>query len=344
MDAQPVEYMVRLSDPGEIAAGLPHLLGFRPSESVVLIGLAGSGGRVGMCVRADLPPPPLHASVAAGLARAMATSDAHAAVVAVVSEAPDGPDLPRRDLVHELVLSLDAVGLAVADALLVRAGRWWSYDCPHACCAPGGGTPLPGGVSALEVASVAAGQVLAEDRDELLARVAPLDGPAAAAMAGACLRVGHELVAAAAAQGPAALAEEGWAAVLEGLAAVRPGSASRRLTDDEVARIGWALRDADVRDRSLELVLDSGSGAVELLWAQCTPRLPPPLDAAPATLLAVCAWLRGDGALAGVALDRAADGDPDYALAGLLRDGLASCMAPSELRSLLTAAAALGRS
>ena len=53
------EYEVRISDPGEVAAALPHLLGFRPEESVVVVGLGGpSGGRVGLTVRADLPPPP----------------------------------------------------------------------------------------------------------------------------------------------------------------------------------------------------------------------------------------------------------------------------------------------
>ena len=34
-------YRVSLVDPGEIAAALPHLLGFRPRESVVLVSLAG---------------------------------------------------------------------------------------------------------------------------------------------------------------------------------------------------------------------------------------------------------------------------------------------------------------
>jgi uncharacterized protein DUF4192 len=184
--------------------------------------------------------------------------------------------------------------------------------------------------------------VLAGDRSELLARVAPADGPAAAAMAGACLRVGHELAAATAASGPAAIAEQGWAAVLGGLSALRPGSA-RRLEDDEVAAIGWALRDADVRDRALELALGPDSAAAEALWVECVRRSPPPLDAAPATLLAVCAWLRGDGALAGVALDRAAAGDPGYPLAALLRDGLASCVPPDALRRMLLAAAAAGR-
>ena len=54
--SQPVG--VRIRDVGEIAAALPHLLGFRPQESVVLIGLGGANGRrVGLTVRGDIPPP-----------------------------------------------------------------------------------------------------------------------------------------------------------------------------------------------------------------------------------------------------------------------------------------------
>jgi hypothetical protein len=61
------------------------------------------------------------------------------------------------------------------------------------------------------------------------------------------------------------------------------------------------------------------------------------LVAAPATLLAVCAWLRGDGAMASVALERALDSDEDYRLAQLLRSALAACMRPEELRAMVVA-------
>ena len=365
MDAQPwptppEPYRVRISDPGEVAAGLPHLLGFRPEESVVLIGLSGPGEvRVGLCVRADIPPSWLAARVASGLADAVATSAPSAVLLAVVSEAPDAPllddpgmlaglglsdvvDLPHRDLVHELVLALDDLRIPVRDALLVRGGRWWSYDCPHPCCAPRAGTPLPAGVTALEAASVAAGQVLAQDRAELRARIAAPEGPAASAMADTCLRVGQVWTRSPGA-GPGGSAEERWAAVLAGLASARPGPSGRRLSDEEVARIAWALRDRAVRDRAIGLALGPDAEAVELLWTECTRRSPPPLDAAPATLLAISAWLRGDGAMANVALARARDSDPDHGLAVLLDDALAACLPPERLRAMLLESTLDGR-
>ena len=137
---------MRLSDPGELAAGLPSLIGFRPQESLVLVTLAGvTGGRVGMTVRVDLPPPEHAGVVAAALADAVSREEPAAALLAVVSEAADEPsvfgtpavDLPHRGLLRQVVLALGAQGTAVRESLLVRRGRWWSYECPHACCDAG---------------------------------------------------------------------------------------------------------------------------------------------------------------------------------------------------------------
>ena len=138
-----------------------------------------------------------------------------------------------------------------------------------------------------------------------------------------------------------AVAAESWSAVTDAAARCRPGApAVDRLTDTEVARVVWGLRDGDVRDRALGLALGAEPAAAEQLWTECTRRAPALLDAAPATLLAVSAWLRGDGAMANVALDRALTSAPGYALAALLRDALGACMTPGDLRALLIRAAA----
>ncbi|MET0765612.1 MAG: DUF4192 domain-containing protein [Blastococcus sp.] len=337
---------VHLSDPGEIAAGLPQLLGFRPRESVVLVSLTGAtGGRVGLTVRGDIPPAEHAVALAAELTRSVCTARPQAVLLAVVSEAPDGPlDLPHRPLVHELVVALSRVGLPVRIAMLVRSGRWWSYDCPQPCCAPGAGTALPGGVSALEAAVVAAGQVVEPDREDLVRRLTGPGGLARTAMIAACDQVAVEYAGRVLAMGADAVAVESWTTVTEALGHCRPGggTARDRLGDREVARIVWGLRDRDVRDRALELATGPDAASAEVLWTECTRRAPAPLDAAPATLLAVCAWLRGDGAMANVALTRALASEPGYALARLLAQGLAACIGPAELRALIGAAAGSG--
>lgn len=329
-------------DPGEIAAALPYLLGFRPQESVVLVALGGNtGAEVRLTARADLPPPEFRRLLAADLACRIAGDGASAAIVAIVSadgdlcDAPEGPDLPHRDLVHELVLALDAEGVPVRESVLVRAGRWWSYECPHACCAPGGGTPVPEDVSELAAASVFEGQVVAEDRAALAARLDPVPDVSGEVL-GTVLRVGQECVARLPVVGHEGLADESWTAVTDAVARLGPGTRVR-LPDGEVARVAWGLRDTVVRDRAVELVLGDDARAAEELWTECVRRMPPPLDVAPATLLALSTWLRGDGATAGLALQRARAGDPDYPLAEMLEQALDACVPPTRLREWVTA-------
>jgi hypothetical protein len=361
---------IRLGDSGEVAAALPHLLGFHPAESLVLVSLRGPGGsRVGLTARADLPGPADAPALARALAAKVGTDDPAAVLLAVVSEAPDGVgvpvlpahlgvsgeaadvaadvavELPHRDLVHEVVLALDAIDVPVREALLVRAGRWWDYDCPYPCCEPGCGTPLPGGASPLAAAAVAGGAVLAPDRSALAARIAPsTEVTGVAAMAEACLRAGREYAARLRMAGRPAVAEESDAAIADALTACRPGPATActRLTDARVARVLWALTLPEVRDRAMGLALGEDAAAAEVLWTECTRRAPVPLDGPPATLLAVSAWLRGDGAMANIALDRALAADPGASLPRLLADGLEACLPPAELRALITSTLAAG--
>jgi hypothetical protein len=337
----------RISDLGELAAALPALMGFAPYESVVCIAVRGPGGRIGLTARADLPAGPASVVAARDLARRIASDDPAAVLVAVVSEAPDemAPDemgpgevgLPHRGVVHELVVALTELGLPVRDAMLVRAGRWWSYDCPHPCCAPGAGTPLPGGTSEVVVAAIAAGAVVEPDRAALRARIARVAGPGAETCAAATWGL-VERRARAALDDPAAEARRSEEALGRAVLRCRPGSTAR-LPDEEVAAVVWALTDLGVRDRALGHALGADAAAAEALWTECTRRAPTPLDAAPATLLAASAWLRGDGALANVALERALASRPGYRLAELLSQGLAACLPPAALRSVITAAA-----
>jgi hypothetical protein len=332
-------YRVSLVEPGQIAAALPHLLGFRPRESVVLVSLTGPrAARVGLTVRVDIPPPEHAAALADLLTRSVRTDRPAAVVVLVVSEAPDAadagggaPDLPHRALLHEVTVALYRERIPVREALLVRSDRWWSYDCPSACCRPERGTPLPVGTSELAVASVAAGVVVADSREVLAARIAAIDGPGRSAMAAVTRRVAAAASARLDAAGADVVAEESWAAVHAGLAHCRAGTA---LSDAAVARILWGLRDTGVRDRALQLALDDDS-AVDSLWTECVRRAPRRFVPAPATLLAVGAWLRGDGAMAAVALERALAADGRYRFALLLSQALAACLPPAELRALV---------
>jgi hypothetical protein len=228
-------------------------------------------------------------------------------------------------------MAMTAADLPVRDVLLVRSGRWWSYDCSRPCCHPAAGTPLPSGVSELEVATVASGVVVARDRDEVAARLEP--APPASGIEDAVLRTASERVVDILDRGRDAVREEAAAAIAA--AAGQRGIPGPRLSDHDLARMVWALRDDVVRDAALDMALGPDAAGAEALWTECARRAPAPLDAAPATLLAVSAWLRGDGATANIALERALASDPEYALARLLSQALASCLSPKGLRRLI---------
>ncbi|MCW2698258.1 MAG: uncharacterized protein JWR62_3343 [Modestobacter sp.] len=340
---------VRISTLGDLVAALPHLIGFHPEESLLAVSLRGSRGRVGLTARVDLPSAEGEDPVLDVLVRSVLTDHPRQVALVVVSErtdrlsrpvrtrVPDGApvaELPHRELVRNAVGRFAGAGVPVCDIALVRRGRWWSYDCTEECCAPGAGTPVPSGTSPLAAASALTGQVVEGSRAALTARIAPVRFPAAAGMAQACAGVGHEVADRLARVGPDVHAGESWAAVRDAVDRVGPGSVGT-LPDREVARVAWALRDREVRDRAMGLSLDAGAPGAEVLWTELTRRLPPPLDAAPATLLAVTAWVRGDGAMANVALDRALTGEPDNSMAVLLRGALEACVAPGEVRWLI---------
>jgi Domain of unknown function (DUF4192) len=337
---------VRVSDPGEVITALPSLLGFRPRESVVLVSLRGArANRLGLVVRADLPPEGAEEVFSSMLVRSVRTDGPSAVLIGVISETPDlegdVAELPFRPLVHALVQELTGADVPAREVFLARAGRWWSYDCADPCCAPGAGRPLPTGVSAVEVAAVATGTVVAGDRDDLAGRIAAPDPAEAQVMAAMCEGVVAEWADLIFERGLEAAAEEGWTAITEAVPRCRPGALTARspLSDREVARVVCALRDPDVRDRALGLALGVDAAAAEQLWTECTRRVPLPLVAPPATLLAVSTWLRGDGAMANIALDRALAGQPDYSFARLLATALDRCLPPDDLRQLLVASA-----
>jgi hypothetical protein len=70
------------------------------------------------------------------------------------------------------------------------------------------------------------------------------------------------------------------------------------------------------------------------LWRQLARRLPEPYDAAPLFLFGWASWRAGDGALAGIAAERAVDSDPSYTAADLLLAALTRAADPRRMPRL----------
>jgi hypothetical protein len=314
--------------PADLIAAVPFLLGFHPTDSIVVVALRGK--RVIFAARADLPGPGDRAGAGAAadyIADVVGRQRADAATV--IGYGPAERVTPAIDAVGAAV---GRAGLRVLDLLRVTDGRYWSYTCEDPQCCPADGVPFDPAASQIAAAAVFAGQVALPDRAALTGQVAPVGGPARESMRRADERAEDRLVAvldAAPASdllGGRALRAAGESAVR---AAIDPQPDATGLSDDEVAWLSLLLTHIPVRDHAWERT--DGEDRHLALWSDVLRRCDPELAAAPASLLAFAAWRAGQGALAVVALERAFEAQPDYSMARLLDEVLRQGLTPAAL-------------
>ncbi|WP_165825491.1 DUF4192 domain-containing protein [Actinomycetospora cinnamomea] len=340
---------LRLHEPGELVAAVPHLLGFRPADSLVVIAVHGPGDgaersptrgpgrrRLGVVARADLPPPDDVAAVVGACAqRVVPTGPEEVTAVVVAADQGDG-EPPRVDVADAVREVFTDRGVAVPSRLWVphiAAGVRWRCYPPCDCR----GTVAGIDDSPLAAAATWLGHVTYGSRDEMAASLEPESPhPRLRALVDAARQAAvldREL------GGPAA-ARRDLAAVAT---ARREVAAGRVLGDVELARVAVALTDPTVRDTVLGWSVDDDEELVssaEQLWTLLVRALPAPEVAEPAVLLACALLVRGGSALVGVALERARRADPTHRLTGLLRALLASGAGPETVREVVRDAAA----
>ena len=323
---------IRVSGPVGLLATVPSLLGFHPTNSLVMMCLSGERRRVGPVARVDLP---------LGHDRAMAiqlTRHAlmHADEVVLVSY----QDTRRRPpLLDDVLRELATAGMDVMDALVVRNGRVRpalnaALERSHP------GVPVPGDddpqVRILTAAGALAGRSVLSDREELRRSVA---GPR-----------GHRL----------RRAERGIDDAASGrmpLVRVRmkDGAKGGPLPDDVDALVELAmtqledgegvqvevatalavlLTDDDVRD----VVLTRAIAELDRPWLpmliSCATWTPDPLAPPLCSVLAMVAYRHGDGALAQIAVDRCLAAEPKHPLAHLMIAVMATGVRPEELERI----------
>ena len=338
-DPEPPPVQLRADSPEALLTIVPHLLGFLPQASLVVIGTEPRGDRIKVTLRYDLPDPP-GAGAAAELAEhavGVLSSQRLTALVAV--------GYGSRALVDPVAGALRAAatpaGIDIGDILRVEGRRYWSYLCTVEACCPAAGTPFAPDSRAVLALARTGGQVLA-DRAAVAARVAPLGGIAAESMRQATRRAeGHARQLLARVRKSARLGAARQMIAAEGLNAVGSmirtyRSGDRFATDYQVAWITVALRDLRVRDDAWARMDPAHADAHQRLWTDVTRRAQPGYVAAPASLLAFVAWQSGDGALANVALDRALADEPRYSMAHLLRQVITAGTPPSLARLPMT--------
>ncbi len=337
-DSRP--HVVRVGSPTALLAVVPHLLGFVPEQSLVVIGTAPPRDRIRVTLRYDLPDPPdadLAEDIAAHAAGVLATQQLAAAVAVGY-----GPEALVTPVAAAFLDAAHLAGISLHDILRVEDGRYWSHRCGSEACCPPGGVPFDGSAHPASAAMDSAGMAVLPGRAAVAARIAPLGGATAESMRQATRRAEQHVarllarVRKSSRIGAARrmIAAEGLAAVGAMIAVYRAGG--RFTSDYEIARLSVALRDLRVRDDAWARMDPAHAGPHLRLWTDVTRRAQPGHVAAPAALLAFVAWQSGDGALANVALDRALTDDPGYSMALLLRQVIGAGAPPSLARLPMT--------
>ena len=309
---------VSLRSPEALLASLPYLLGFRPERSAVLVWLVQ--GRLLLTQRLDLPGD--DAELAAWIDVAWTHAAAPVAdeiVVVLVGGAQECAGAATA------VAERAAVeGVALRDVLRWEDERWWSLLCDdEECCPPAGRTIDPSIRDVVAAEFALLGRAPRGSRQEVEAE---LDVDEDRAREVAAVRSAR----------PRARGREAWrdrclAALLEYVAAEDQPVPEASEAAEHLA----ALADIRVRDTVLWELCRADQDELDraLTRLQGLVRVAPAGRVAPvATTAALCAWLAGDGARAGIALERALADDPRYSLATLLAGSMTNGLPPSAWR------------
>lgn len=324
---------LKVNSPADVLAVVPYLIGFHPSDSLVVMGIGGRRFEVRFTARMDLPS--LDESDDDNLGDYVADMVAAQPVREVILVAY-GQEAVAVYALESAIDALEDDNISVREALRVHDGRYWSHVCEHPSCCPPEGTPYDVTSSEVAAAATLAGHVALPDRATLERSIAPLGGVARASMQQATNRAEERFTSWADEDTDTLrqrMADEGSMQVRQALDRYQDGEV---LSDDETAWLCLLLTHLQVRDEAWLLIDEDNRDAHIALWTHLVRRADVAYVAAPACLLAFAAWQSGNGALASIAVDRALWAEPDYSMAILIADLLQRHIPPSSWQPRLT--------
>lgn len=302
---------ISIRTPGDLVAAIPHLLGFQPEDSVVIVPTS----RGLPVARIDFP----HAaedrervweSIHSGFGR-HARPDSSVAIVCLTNDHAEAASTARH-----LADRFASIGVGVELQLWVANDRWSDL------VTGANDVVTVASRERLAAASVFAGQALPERSREDLANSLVGDPAPVAALLPEAREAAAESV---------PRLESDWALGILS----RFETDGNRLTDRDAARLLVAVESSPIRDRLWDQ-MDRRTAAVDVaFWTDMTRRSPVEVRTAPAALLGFASWLHGDGARALCALDQVPQGQP-YVLADLVSTALATGMHPREWDAIKT--------
>lgn len=283
---------------------IPHLLGFQPEESLVV--MVVEGGQVQVTARVDLTAvlePFVLDDLLGRLWQRFPAADAH--LIAFTAD---------RDLGWRVLADCDwRLAEPISRSLTVVDGDAWQGDRPDG---PSG--RLGGWGSRVAAEAVYHGLVARASREELAATI---DGPVEAADSPALVAFQRQEAAVAGTR------RTRWPALMGD--AIRTFQPDRGIDVDEAARLAIMLGDPDARDVAVLAITREDSEHHRALWTAVVRRCPPRWQGYPLGVLGMACWAGGDGAMLTICLERAELLVPESSLVSILGDLLQAVVPPS---------------
>jgi hypothetical protein len=301
--------MPTLTSAHDLITAVPFLIGFHPTNSIVLISVKDES--IGLAMRIDLPQIIDSAAIDL-LAHHIIRDDADTALlVAYVSDDRDDGD----SLLISIGAGLIRNGISIQESIVVQHGRYRSIICRDPECCPAFGIPMP----TIESSQIAAEHVVAgipmpfsnisELIDSLAAAPESYDNKWIEEVSKFYISEDSEEV--------SSLRQDGVEAMDFLLDEFRMG---RGISEREMAaRMIGRISDVQVRDYALGVHSEDTFDLFFTMWRELLRLAPRGFVAPIASIVAAMAYENGDGAMAQRALDRAFEDDEKYPLAALLR-------------------------
>ena len=306
--------MSTLTSPHDLLAAVPFLIGYHPSNSLVLVALKDDS--VGMAMRVDLPIVDLIGDATSASYDLLAThfTREEADGAFLVAYIPNGCQTGESVLINASAALMRA-DVEIKESLLVQDNRFRSLLCIDTTCCPPEGSPVP----EIDSSRIAAEHVIAghpmpyQNVNQLIDSIAALP----ISLEEDWLAQVNEFWVESDAEELNDLQRDGATAVIDLAGEFEAGRAAE---DRElVARVIGRMSDIQVRDFALGSHTPETTDFYWQMWRELLVVAPRGFVAPIASVFAALAYERGEGALAQKALDRALADDEKYSLALLLR-------------------------
>lgn len=298
---------------GDLVAMAPPMIGFHPTDSLVLLTF---GAPAAFHARTDLPGSRQDGVVVAEmLAGACQRNGATSVAVLLYTDDHDH----ARELGEQVMSAMEGVAIDVVQVLRVHDGRWFEALLDDVA-----GTPYDLSTHPFTARAVLSGRAVHADRDAIRAMLRGGDPAERRRLATACdlrLRLSE------ADADPDALHREAvWlrARVQQAVSTGEPVGTA------DAARMLVAVVRGDVRDAAWVDLRRATAARHVALWLDLVRRAPEELLPGACGLLAMAAYLQGDGALAWCAVDRSREVLPVHSLVDLVADAVSAAIPPHD--------------